>query len=502
MSAAALPAFAPSGRGLLTIAVLLATFMQGANISIPNAALRHIQGTLSMTDDEVGWIFTSYIAASTVTLPMTRWLAGRYGRLALCQVSVTVFASGLVLAMMATTPFQFVLARIIQGLASGPLAPLSLAILLDIQPPKRHARLTLALTIDAMFGISSGPAMGGWLADYHGWQSIFLVSLPLSGFIFLVVAFWLPEKRLEGNPPFDFLGLAFFSLGLIGLQAFLDRGERMEWFNSAEIWAEAIAVLLGFSLYLEHVAVRRTHFLNKALFKDRNFVLSGVMFFVFGFVLLPTLALTSPLLDEVLNYPPDTTGYMTIPRSAGLVGALILMNWAPARIDHRIFVAGGMAIVVFANWLMLGYSPLMDWRVIAVALLLQGAGLGIVMPALTKTAFSTLEPQLRSEGTALFNLSRLYGGSIGVVVVQIFFFSNTQAMHLALVKDLTPYRSAAHAVGSISLPDLARLNEAVTEQAAVIAVIGQFKILMMAMLIVSPLVLFLRKPLPLPNKGV
>jgi DHA2 family multidrug resistance protein len=170
MSAAALPAFAPSGRGLLTTAVLLATFMQGANISIPNAALRHIQGTLSMTDDEVGWIFTSYIAASTVTLPMTRWLAGRYGRLALCQVSVTVFASGLVLAMMATTPFQFVLARIIQGLASGPLAPLSLAILLDIQPPKRHARLTLALTIDAMFGISSGPAMGGWLADYHGWR--------------------------------------------------------------------------------------------------------------------------------------------------------------------------------------------------------------------------------------------------------------------------------------------------------------------------------------------
>jgi DHA2 family multidrug resistance protein len=486
---------------VVTAAALLATFVQAAEISIPNAALRHIQGALSMTDDEVGWIFTSYIAASTVTLPMTRWLAGRYGRLAVFEVSIAVFAFGLVLAALATTPVQFVLARIIQGLASGPLAPLSVAILLDLHAPQRHARLNLVLTVDAMLGISSGPSIGGWLADNHGWQSIFLISLPLSGFIFLAMAFWLPEKKAEANPPFDFFGLACLSLGLLGLQAMLDRGERMEWLNSAEIWVEAIAVVLGLSLYLEHVAATRAHFLNKALFRDRNFVLSTVMFFAFGFVLLPTLALTSPILDEVLGYPPDTTGYMTIPRGAGLVGALVLMSWAPARVDNRLFMAAGMAIVVFANWLMLGYSPLMDWRAVAVALLLQGVGLGIVMPALTKAAFSTLDAKLRPEGTALFNMARLYGGSIGVAIVQIFFFNNTQAMHLALAKDLTPYRAATQAVASLALPDLARLNEAITGQAAVVSVIGQFKILMLAMLAASPLTLFLRKSAPVPDKG-
>src|ERR1700757_2757950 len=142
----------------------------------------------------------------------------------------------------------------------------------------------------------------------------------------------------------------------------LDRGERLEWFNSAEIWVEAAASVLGFYLYLVHILTAKAHFLDKALFKDRNFVLSTIMFFAFGFVLLPTLALTSPMLEEMLIYPVDTTGYMTIPRGITLVGALVLMSFVPARIDNRLFLVGGMALVVYANWQMLGYSPAMDWR--------------------------------------------------------------------------------------------------------------------------------------------
>ena len=221
------------------------------------------------------------------------------------------------------------------------------------------------------------------------------------------------------------------------------------------------------------------------------------MYFAFGFVLLPTIALTSPMLDEMLNYPADTTGYMAIPRSIALVGALILTaRVVPARIDNRLLVAGGMALVVYANWRMLGYSPAMDWRPVVVAGVLQGAGLGILLPTLTKTAFSTLDPTFRPEGTALFNLSRLYGSTIGIALVLIFFYDNTQAMHLALAKDLTPYRAAAHVAGSIAKPGLATLNDMITGQAAFVGVIDQFKVMMIAMLIVSPLVLFLRKPRP------
>jgi DHA2 family multidrug resistance protein len=487
---------AADGNRAICAAALLATYMQAVNISLPNAALPHIQGTLSMGNDEVGWIFSSYIAASAVVMSTSHWLAGRYGRKAVYQLCLAVFALALLLDTLATTSIQFVLARIVQGAASGPLAPLSLAILLDAMSPARHARISLAWTLCFLLGISSGPTIGGWLSEYHGWHSIFYFSLPMTGLIFLAMALLLHGKKAERNPPFDFFGLATFSLGMVGLQMLLDRSERLEWFASAEIWIEAAASVLGFYLFIVHVLTRKAHFLRTALFKDRNLVLSTVMSFALGFVLLPTLALTSPMLEELLNYPVETTGYMTIPRGVSLLGTVLLMSLVPARIDYRTFVIGGMALVVYANWLMLGYSPAMDWRPVAGAGLLQGAGLGILIPALTKAAFGTLDPKLRPEASALLNLSRLYGSTIGIAVVQIFFYDNTQAMHVALAKNLTPYRAAAHVAGSITGPGLAALNDMVTRQAATVAVIDQFEILMFAMLIVSPLVLFLRKPRP------
>jgi DHA2 family multidrug resistance protein len=494
MTATVAPGAAIDGHRAITVAALMATYMQAVAISLPNAALLYIQGTLSMSDDEVGWIFTSYLAASIVTMPMARWLAGRFGRKFVYQISIAIFALGLVLATRATTPLQFIATRVVQGGASGIIGPLSLAILLDTLPPARHARINLVAAVTLLAGLLSGPSIGGWLSEYHDWRSIFYVGVPVAGFIFLAMALSLPEKQAGQTAPFDFLGLTTFSLGIIGLQVVLDRGERMEWFDSAEIWAEAAASVLGFYLFLVHVLTSKTHFLDKTLFRDRNFVLSAVMYFAFGFVLLPTIALTSPMLDELLNYPADTTGYMAIPRSLALVGALLLTAHVPARIDSRLLLAVGMALVIYGNARMLGYSPEMDWRAVIVAGMVQGAGLGILLPTLIKTAFSTLDPAFRPEGTVFFNLSRLYGSTIGIALVLTFFYDNTQAMHVALAKDLASTRAAAHVAGSIAAPGLERLNDMITGQAALVGVIGQFKVMMIAMLAVSPLVLFLRKP--------
>lgn len=172
MSAALASGTAVDRHHAITVAALMATFMETVNISLPNAALPHIQGTLSMADDEVGWVFTAYITAGATMLPMSRWLANRYGRKTVYQLALAIFSLGLLLNTLATTSLQFVFARIVQGAASGLLAPLSLIILLDVLPPPRHARITLAWTVCVMLGISSGASIGGWLSEYHGWHSI------------------------------------------------------------------------------------------------------------------------------------------------------------------------------------------------------------------------------------------------------------------------------------------------------------------------------------------
>jgi DHA2 family multidrug resistance protein len=474
----------------LRFVALLATYLQSVNLPLPNAALRLIQGSLSMTDDQAGWIFTAYLAASAITLPIAQWLAASFGLKRVYQIALVLFALSLWLGTLASTPLEFIAARILQGLASGVLAPLSMAIALETLPAEKHPAFGAKWTALVLFGIVSGPGIGGLICEYFDWRPMFYLSLPLTGYIFMVVALLLAEKKADQRPPFDFFGFGTFTLGMIGLQMLLDRGERLDWFDSVEIWIEALACVLGLYLFAVHRLTAKVHFVSKALLADRNFVLSTVMFFALGFVLLSTMALTSPMLDEILGYPPDTTGFLTIPRGIGLVGAFLLMGRVPLWIDTRVLIAAGIALVVYANWLMLGYSPLMDWTPVALTGFIQGVGLGVLMPALSKVAFSTINPVLRPEATGLFNLMRVYGSTLGVAVVQIFFFNNTQAMHVALVSQLTPYRVML----PTSLPALEGLNHLVTHQAAFVAVMGQFKILMLAMLVVSPLVLLLRKP--------
>ncbi|AZF42827.1 hypothetical protein C4J87_2669 [Pseudomonas sp. R1-43-08] len=485
---------ASSARSL-RLAVLLATYMQSANLPLPNAVLRLIQGSLSMTDDQAGWIFTAYLAASAITLPVAQWLTARFGLKRVYQAALAFFVLGLLLATVSSTALAFIGARVIQGLASGVLAPLSMGIAMETLAPEKRLKFGATWTAIVLVGIVSGPAIGGWIAEHYDWRPIFYVSLPLSAYIFLVVALLLAEKKATKAPAFDFFGFGTFTLALISLQMLLDRGERMDWFDSPEIWAEALASALGLYGFLAHVLTRKAHFLNKRLLGDRNFVLSTIIFFAVGFVLLSTMALTSPMLNEILGYPPDTTGALTLPRGIALVGGFLLMGRVPERFDRRLFVAAGAGAVIYANWLMLGYSPLMDGWPVAVTGAIQGIGIGILMPALTKVAFSTLDPALRAEGTGLFNLSRVYGSTLGVAIVQIFFFNTTQAMHSALASNVTAYRAAAH-FGSapLSLQALEGLNHLITHQAAFIAVVNQFKILMVAMLVVCPLMLFLRKP--------
>jgi len=479
---------------VLIAAGVLATYMQAFNISVPNAAILHVQGGLSMSDDEVGWVFSSYIAASALVMPMTPWLAGTFGRKRILLLSLAVFSAALVLDTAATTPLAFVGARILQGAASGTFAPLSMAILLDELPPLRHGHLGPAWSVTGMLGIVSGPAVGGWLSEHDGWHSIFYLSLPVAIGIFLAVALCLREKKSARRMPLDFFGLATFTIGVGALQMLLDRGERLEWFASAEIKVEAMVAFLGCYLYIVHALTREKHYLHTAVLRDRNFSVATVMYFVLGFVLLPTLALTSPMLEELLGYPADAAGCLTLPRGAALVGALILTWRVPTWIDNRVYAFAGAALTILGTWLMLGYSPLMDSTPVMAAGALQGAGLGMLLPALSRAAFATLDPACRSEAAVIFNLARLFGSTLGISIVQIYFYANTQSMHLALAKHLRPYGAAAQASGHLTGYRLALVNELVTGQAAVVAVIGQFKLLLVAMLIATPLAIFLRKP--------
>jgi MFS transporter, DHA2 family, multidrug resistance protein len=491
-----------ANKGIVTISVMLATIMQALDSTIANVALPHMQGTLSATQDEMGWVLTSYIVAAAITIPLAGWLAGEFGRRRVFLISIFVFTIASALCGIAETLPQIVLFRFLQGVGGAALVPLSQAVLFDINEPKDFGRAMSIWGVGVTMGPILGPALGGWLTEDYSWRWVFYINLPIGVLAFLGLYFTMPENRNRQSSRFDFLGFTTLSLGIGALQVMLDRGQLLDWFSSTEIIVEATIAGLAFYLFLVHTFSSPKPFLNPALFTDRNFVASNVFIFLVGVVLFATLALLPPMLQNQLQYPVILTGLVTAPRGVGTLLGMMVVGRLISYVDVRLIMAVGLALTAYSLWQMTQYSILMDdWPVIFSGIA-QGLGVGLVYVPLSTVAFTTLPSSLRNEGTAFFNLLRNVGSSIGISVVMFLLTQNTQRLHASLGESVTPYNvvsnpavAAAH-VHTGSVQGLAGLNALITNQATMIAYIDDFRLMMLMTLATIPFLLLIRNVKP------
>ena len=493
---AALPPSAPSsGRvpfhGLITVSVMLATIMQALDTTIANVALPKMQGTLSATQDEMGWVLTSYIVAAAITIPLTGWLAGELGRRKVFLVSIFIFTVASALCGMATSLDQIVLFRFLQGVGGAALVPLSQAVLFDINPPKDFGRAMSIWGIGVTMGPILGPALGGWLTDNYSWRWVFYINLPIGVLAFAGLFFTMPESRNAKSSRFDFLGFTSLSLAIAALQMMLDRGQLLDWFSSPEIVIEGMVSAISFYVFLVHTFTFPKPFLNPHLFQDRNFVASNIFIFVVGVVLFATLALLPPMLQNQMQYPVVLTGLITAPRGIGTLISMFLVGRLVTRFDARGIIAVGLAMTAYSLWQMTRFSLTMDTWPVIISGIIQGFGLGLVWVPLSTVAFTTLPANLRNEGTALFSLLRNVGSSIGISVVGFLLTQNIQRLHSSLAQDITPYNTTGR-----NLTGLLGLNGVISNQAAMIAYIDDFWLMMILTIASIPLLLLIKKVRP------
>jgi MFS transporter, DHA2 family, multidrug resistance protein len=475
-------------RVLITISVMVASIMQALDVTIANVALPRIQGSLSSTQDQINWVLTSYIIATAIMMPLSGWLAGQFGRKRVFLVSIGVFTLASVLCGLAQTLPEMVVFRALQGLGGAALVPMSQAVLLDINPPEHHGRAMSVWGMGVVLGPIVGPALGGWLTDDYDWRWVFYINVPFGIISFLGVFAFLAESARKRSR-FDFFGFLTLSFALGALQMMLDRGPLKDWFGATEIWIEATIAALGFYLFAVHTATARAHpFISPSLFRDRNFLTGNVFVFVVGVVLFATLALLPPLLQAHMGYPVLLTGIVTAPRGVGTLLSMLIVGRLIGRIATRYLILFGFVATAFSLWQMTEFSLLMDSGPIIWSGFIQGVGTGFVYIPLAAVAFTTLNIELRNEATALFNLMRNIGSSIGISVVAAFLARNTQVMHSALAAHLTRYGAQAGPVGG----NLALLNRQVTEQAAMIAYNDDFKLMLIVTICVIPFVFLLR----------
>jgi MFS transporter, DHA2 family, multidrug resistance protein len=491
-----IPEITAPRRRLITVSVMLASIMQALDNTIANVALPRIQGSVSATQDQIAWVLTSYIVAAAIMTPLSGWLAAQIGRKRIFLYSVVGFTVASMLCGLARSLPQIVLSRLLQGLCGAALVPLSQAVLLDINPPARQARAMAVWVMGVTLGPIIGPALGGWLTEDYNWRWVFYINVPFGILAFLGILSFLPEGPI-GKSRFDFFGFTALSVGIGAFQIMLDRGQLKDWFSSTEIWVEATVAAVALYLFVIHMlTTTKTRFVSPALFKDRNFMTGNLFIFIVGAVLFATLALLPPLLQDLLNYPVVTTGLVTAPRGMGTLAAMFIVGRMMGKVDTRLIIGTGFALTAMSCWQMTGFDLQMDSSKVVWSGISQGLGTGFVYVPLAAATFATLSPALRNEGTAIFNLIRNLGSSIGISVVNTLLTRNTQIVHSTLGERVTRYSPLLHAPlpgGPASLRSLAGLNATVTEQAAMIAYNNDFQLMMVLSLIAIPLVLLLRK---------
>ena len=332
------------------------------------------------------------------------------------------------------------------------------------------------------------------------WRWVFYINVPIGALAFAGVSMFVQETKVDMMARLDWLGFGMLSIAIASLQMFLDRGEQLNWFSSSEIIVEALICASAFYIFIVHTFTAKGTFVNPRLFLDRNFAVGMVFIFIIGITYLASLALMTPYLQTLMGYPVVTAGIVMGPRGLGTMACMFLVGRLVGKVDTRWLLLAGLLITAWAMYDMTGWTPdVSQWTIISTGFI-QGAGLGFLFVPLTTITFATLPPQMRSEGTGLYNLSRNIGSSVGISVVTALLTQNIQINHANIATYVTPYNQAlsnpaiAQAMSPYTLAGRAALDGVVTLQATIISYMNDFKLMMILSLAAIPLVLLLRKP--------
>jgi MFS transporter, DHA2 family, multidrug resistance protein len=492
----------PLNRPMVTVSIMLATIMQTLDSTIANVALPHMQGALSASQDQIAWVLTAYIVAAAIATPLTGWLVDRFGQKNIFLASIGGFTVASMLCGMSNSLAEIVAARLLQGVFGAALVPLSQVVLLDINPPEKHGPAMAIWGVGVMVGPILGPTLGGWLTDSYNWRWVFFINVPIG--LLAIYGMWKYIRPVPGRRRmrFDVFGFATLSLAIGALQLLLDRGEQNDWFSSTETWIEAIALVVMATYFVAHSVMTPADrsFVDFRLFKNSNFV-SGVSFiFITGLVLYASRALLPTMLETLMNYPAATTGMVTAPSGLGTMITILIVGRFIGKIDLRLLLFVGFVITAVALWQMAHYSLVMSESDIVWPNLLQGIGMGLVFVPLSAASFATLNPAMRPQGTALYSLIRNIGSSIGISLVQTLLVRHTVMAHASLTERITYSNPAwnnpavARAYDLSTSSGAALLDSSVTQQAAMMAYIHDFWLMLFLTLAAMPLLLLIRPP--------
>jgi DHA2 family multidrug resistance protein len=497
-------------KWLITIAVMIPTFMEIVDTSVANVALPHMQGSLNAGTDEVTWVITSYLVSNAVVLPMTGWLSRFFGRKRFFITCIILFTFSSFLCGAAPNLGSLIFFRIVQGAAGGALIPISQAILMESFPPRQQGMAMAIFGVGAMFGPVVGPTLGGWITDNMSWRWIFYINIPVGVVAVIMVKYLVFDpsylKRIRAS--IDYWGLTLLVLGIGSLQVVLDKGQQDDWFNSSFIITfsiiSAVSLLLFFIAELKH----EHPIVNLRLFRDVSFSSGNFIMFIVGFCLYGSIVMIPLFLQTLMGYNATMAGMVLAPGGLATLFSMPVVGALMQKYDGRKIVLGGLLLGAWSMFLMQRFTLESSYWVFVWPRIVLGVGLGMIFVPLITITLSTIPKLEMGNATGINNLLRNIGGSVGIATATTLlarmsqFYQTNLAAHVNKFNAITQSRWAelkqgamARGADAVSADKTALgiLYGTVQKQAAMLAYDYIFWLIGIAFLAVIPFLLLLKK---------
>jgi DHA2 family multidrug resistance protein len=424
------------GAMLWLAAIVLATanFVAVLDMTIANVSVPNIAGSLGISSSQGTWVITSYSVAEAIIVPLTGWLAGRFGAVRVFVSCLLMFGTFSIFCGLADSLGMLVFGRIMQGLSGGPLMPLSQTLLLRIFPKEKAAAATALWAMTTLCAPVAGPILGGWICDNYSWPMIFYINVP----VILIGApiAWKMLRRYEESlvhAPIDKIGLALLILFVGSLQLMLDLGKEHDWFESTMIVWLAIIAAVGFAAFLIWEFTEKHPIVDLRVFRHRGYAAAVVTLALVYGSFFGANVLTPLWLQSYMGYTATWAGMTTAWTGAIAVFMAPISGMLISKgVDPRKLIFTGVTWLTVITFIRVGTNTDMTYWQISYPLMLMGLGLPLFFVPVTALALGNVEEREMASAAGLMNFLRTLSGAFATSIVQTTWEDKGEVMHAEL----------------------------------------------------------------------
>ncbi|WP_420140553.1 DHA2 family efflux MFS transporter permease subunit [Sphingomonas sp.] len=487
---------------LAGVVLALSNFMVVLDTSIANVSVPHIAGSLAISPEQGTWVVTSYSVAEAICVPLTGWLALRFGAVRVFIWSMVGFAAFSILCGLSPNLGILVAARVGQGICGGPLIPLTQTLLLRIFPPDKRGAAMGLWAMTTVVAPVAGPVLGGTISDNWSWHWIFFINIPVAALcLFGVFALLRGEETPTEKQPVDFVGLILLVIWVGALQVMLDTGRDKDWFGSPLIVAEAVIAAIFFVAFLIWELTDRHPIVDVRVFRHRGFSASVIALAVCYGTFFSTVVITPQWLQGYLGYTAQWAGFVLAWQGMFAVVVSPIVGRLSGKFDPRMLVSGGMLWLAFALFQRTDWTSDVDYWSLAIPHMLNGLGLPFFFVPITILALASVEPRETASAAGLSSFVRTLAGAVGTSIATTLWADQGQSSRANLSGIVHSNSTAAQQLRIEGMdPERTRglLERLIDQQAMAIATTHLFEI-GTVLLIASGLIVWL---VPRPRKAV